>query len=114
MNLSPQRGEVWDAQLDPIRGHEQGGRRPVLVLSADRFNRGPSGLVVVAPFTRTQRQVPLHVRVDPPEGGLLEISYLMCEDVRSISVERLGRRWGQVTSKVLVEAMARIRYLFDL
>ena len=110
----PCRGEVWEAQLNPVRGHEQGGRRPVLILSADRFNRGPSGLVAVAPFTRTERRVPLHLRVEPPEGGLKQVSFLMCEDVRSISVERLGRRWGKVSPDTLRGALTRIRILFDL
>ena len=110
----PAKGEVWIAQLDPVRGHEQGGQRPVLVLSTDRFNRGPSGLVVVAPFTRTERRVPLHLRVEPPEGGLKDVSYLMCEDIRSISVERLVSRWGEVSPETMLEAAARLRYLLVL
>ena len=110
----PVRGEVWDAQLNPVRGHEQGGRRPVLILSVDRFNRGPSGLIVVAPFTRPQREVPLHLRVEAPEGGLKETSYLMCEDLRSISVERLGRRWGKVAPDTMALAQEKLRHLLGL
>jgi len=44
---SPGRGEVWLADLDPTRGHEQAGRRPVLVVSDDIFNRGPADLVII-------------------------------------------------------------------
>ncbi|MBI1913682.1 MAG: type II toxin-antitoxin system PemK/MazF family toxin [Planctomycetes bacterium] len=66
---SPQRGEVWLADLDPTFGHEQGGRRPVLVVSVDSFNAGLSGLVVVLPITSRIRPVPLHIPVDPPEGS---------------------------------------------
>ena len=66
----PGRGEVWLTDLNPTRGHEQAGRRPVLVVSDDLFNRGPAGLVIVLPMTSTLRGVPSHVPIDPPEGGL--------------------------------------------
>jgi len=64
----PVRGEVWLADLGATRGHEQAGRRPVLILSVDPFNAGPAGLVVVLPLTSTIRNVAAHIRIDPPEG----------------------------------------------
>ena len=66
---APQRGEIWLADLDPTFGHEQGGCRPVLVISVDAFNAGLSGLVVVLPVTSRIRPLPLHVAVNRPEGG---------------------------------------------
>ncbi len=81
--------------LNPRRGHEQAGRRPVLVVSEDLFNRGPAGLVIVLPMTSTLRNVPSHVPVDPPEGGLKHRTAILCEGVRSVSVERLTTRWGR-------------------
>ncbi len=51
----PQRGEVWLIDFDPIRGHEQAGRRPALILSVDVFNAGPADLVVAVPITKTLR-----------------------------------------------------------
>ena len=59
---APARGEVWLADLNPVRGHEQAGRRPVLVVSEDLFNRGPAGLAIVLPMTSTLRGIPSHVR----------------------------------------------------
>lgn len=94
---APLRGEVWLADLDPTRGHEQAGRRPVLVLSDDIFNKGPAGLVIVLPLTSTLRSIPSHVRLSPPEGGLKNESAALCEAVRSISKDRLLRRWGAVS-----------------
>ncbi|OYV95604.1 MAG: growth inhibitor PemK, partial [Planctomycetia bacterium 21-64-5] len=47
----PVRGEVWTVNLDPVRGHEQAGTRPALIVSVNRFNHGPAGLVVVLPIT---------------------------------------------------------------
>lgn len=69
-SLHPRRGEVWFADLNPARGHEQRGTRPVLVFSVDAFNAGPSELVSVLPVTSTIRSVPTHVLVQPSEGGL--------------------------------------------
>src|SRR5262249_57827983 len=86
---SPQRGEVWLADLDPSFGHEQGGRRPALVVSVDPFNAGLSGLVVVLPITSRIRPLPLHVPVDPPEGGLRRSSAILCDAIRSIDRRRL-------------------------
>ena len=81
----PGRGEIWYARLDPVAGHEQGGERPCLVVSDDRFNRSRAKLAVVLPITRTERGLASHVRIDPPEGGLQAVSFIKCEDVRSIS-----------------------------
>jgi len=94
---TPLRGEVWLADVNPTRGREQAGRRPVLVLSEDLFNQGPAGLVIVLPMTSTIRPVPTHVRIAPPEGGVKHTSAILCEAVRSISSDRLLERWGAVT-----------------
>jgi mRNA interferase MazF len=94
---APSRGEVWLADLDPTRGHEQAGRRPVLVISEDLFNSGPADLVIVLPITSTLRLIPSHLRLTPPEGGIKIESAVLCEAVRSISKGRLVRRWGAVS-----------------
>jgi mRNA interferase MazF len=110
----PRQGEVWLADLGRTRGHEQAGRRPVLVLSVDRFNSGPAGLVVVAPLTRTDRRIPLHVPIDPPEGGVRARSFVKAEDVRSISSERLVESWGPVERDTLRAVVERIRALIHV
>lgn len=108
------RGEIWLVDLNPIRGHEQAGRRPALVVSTDVFNNGPADLVVVAPMTTRDRRVPLHVRIEPPEGGVRETSFVKCEDVRSISKERLVQRWGTVSARTSDIVADRLRILLDL
>jgi len=92
----PLRGEIWLADLDPTRGHEQAGKRPVLVISADIYNSGPAGLVVVLPLTKTDRGIPLHLQIAPPEGGLKASSSILCDSIRSISKNRLTKRFGAV------------------
>jgi len=110
----PSRGEVWEVDLSPTRGHEQAGRRPALVVSTDRFNHGPAGLVVVLPMTTRGKGIPLHVEVDPSEGGVREASFVKPEDIRSVAAERLGARWGAVSPRTLAEVERRLRVLLDL
>jgi mRNA interferase MazF len=93
----PARGDIWTVDLNPFRGHEQAGVRPALVVSVDPFNQGPAGLVIVVPLTTRDRRIRAHVPIDPPEGGLVQRSFAMCEAIRSIAKERLGRRWGAGT-----------------
>ena len=112
--VAPGRGEVWLADLNPVRGHEQAGRRPALIVSDDLFNRGPAGLVIVLPITSTVRRIPSHVEVVPPEGGLKVRSAVLCDGVRSISTDRLHTRWGQVSPRTMVAVENALRFLIRL
>lgn len=108
------RGEIWLVDLSPTVGHEQRGVRPALVVSTDQFNIGPAGLVVVVPMTTRERRIPLHVPIDPPEGGVRERSFIKCEDVRAISTKRLQKCWGSVDRATLDVVADRLRVLLDL
>jgi mRNA interferase MazF len=110
----PQRGEVWLADLDPTFGHEQGGRRPVLIVSVDSFNSGLSGLIAVLPITSRLRPLPLHLPVIPPEGGLRVQSAILCDAVRSIDQRRLIEYWGVVDPATMTLAEGCLRRLFGL
>ncbi|MEW5866497.1 MAG: type II toxin-antitoxin system PemK/MazF family toxin [Bacillota bacterium] len=112
--LEPSRGDVWLVTLDPARGHEQAGRRPGLVVSVDLFNHGPAGLVVVLPITTREKGIPFHVELSPSEGGLSERSFVKCEDIRSVSKERLSTRLGAVSSVTMTAVEDRLRILLGL
>ena len=107
---SPARGEIWEADLNPTVGREQSGRRPVLVASDNALNSGPRGLVVVIPITGTARGLPSHVPVTPPDGGVTKPSVIMTEQIRSVSKDRLGGRYGVITRATMdqVERVLRI------
>jgi mRNA interferase MazF len=107
----PRQGEVWGVDLDPVRGHEQGGERPALILSVTKFNEGPAGLVILAPITSVGKGIPLHVPIDPPEGGVKRRSYIKPEDIRSVSVDRLAVRWGAVRHMTLFATVQRVQLL---
>lgn len=100
--------------LSPTRGREQDGMRPALVLSVDKFNRGPAGLVIVVPMTKTLRRIPTHVPVPAGEAGLTFDSYVKCEDLRSISKDRLVRHMGDVTYPRIESVQKFVRLLLGL
>lgn len=110
----PLRADVWIVDLDPVRGHEQAGRRPGLIVSADPFNRNPLGLVLLVPITTQEKGFPSHVEVRPPDGGLRRRSFIKCEDVRSLAKERLVRRLGRVSSTIMNAVEHRLRLILDL
>jgi mRNA interferase MazF len=110
----PSRGDIWDLDFDPIRGREQAGFRPALILSVDLFNQGPAELVSVVPLTRTDRKIRWHVAVRPPESGLAAESFVQCENLRSVSKQRLRRRRGRVSADTLEQVEDRVRILLGL
>jgi mRNA interferase MazF len=112
-------GEVWLVDLDPIRGHEQAGRRPGLVVSVGLFNGGPSGLVVVRLMTSRGRGFLWHVEVLPPDGGVrvrsfILRSFIQCEAIRSSAKERLVQHWGSDSAPVFAAVERRLRILLVL
>ena len=109
------RGDVWLADLDEGRGHEQAGVRPVLVVSASEIGTGPGDLAVVVPLTTTFRAAqPLHVAIEPPDGGTRQASYAMTEQIRAVSRERLLRHWGAIDDDTMERVDHRLRVLLDL
>jgi mRNA interferase MazF len=112
--ITPCRGEVWIANLDPTQGHEQAGTRPALILSVDPFNASVAGLCIAVPITSKPKGIPYHVEVDPPEGGLTIRSYIKCEDVRSLSNQRFSRRLGPLRPQTVAQVEDMTRRLLGL
>ena len=110
----PSRGDIWTVDLDPVRGHEQAGRRPALVISVDLFNHGPAELVVILPITSKAKGIPLHVCLTPPEGGVKAVSYVKCEDIRSVSKQRLAKYLGRVAPQTMQEVEEKLAVLLGM
>ena len=83
-------------------------------MSADQLNESRAGVVVVVPATTTPRSLPSHVEIDPASSGLAEVSYAKCEDVKSISEQRLIAQLGAVHEVVMFEIVRVLRFLLNL
>jgi mRNA interferase MazF len=103
------------ADLDPVRGSEQRGRRPVLVVSNEDFNQAMPNLTVL-PLTSTQRTLyPAEVRLPGGAAGQPLDSIVMAHQVRTIAKERVGRVLGYVEGEELRQAVREaIADHFDL
>ncbi len=112
--MIPRKGEVWLVDFgDPV-GREQSGRRPAVVVSADQMNESRAGVVIVVPTTTTHRGLPSHIEIEPDSSGLDEVSYAKCEDVKSISEQRLIARLGTVSDAVRFDIGRALRFLLDI
>lgn len=113
-SFRPVRGDVWFVDFGEPIGHEQGYRRPALIVSTDVYTRGPAGLAVVVPLTRHDKGVRWQVPVMPPEAGLSVASFIKCDDIRSVSVLRFGRHIGRVEARTMLQVENRLRILLEL
>lgn len=108
------RGEIWLVDFgDPV-GHEQSGKRPAVIVSADPLNDSHAGVVIVVPTTTAARGLPSHIEIDPKHSGLDEVSYAKCEDVKSVSEQRLMARLGAADDEAIFQIARALRFLLDL
>lgn len=109
------RGSVWMVDLEPVRGHEQGRKRPCLIISENMFNSSAADLVVVIPLTSKFRPLNWFIQIDPPEGGLAMRSYIITNQIRTITKDRLGSKClGNVSSSTLKQVEQRLQFLLNL
>jgi mRNA interferase MazF len=104
------RGEVRWAELNPVRGHEQAGERPVLVLSHDVFNER-SGTVIAIALTSQEPRAGYPLTLELTSAKLPRRSWAKTSQVRTLSTERIGRRLGRVSEEELAQV---IEGLFEL
>ena len=95
------RGEIRWADLNPVRGREQAGKRPVLILSHDVFNERSGTVIAMAITSREQRAgYPLTVEL-PEEAGPDKRAWVKISQVRTLSVQRLGKRIGRASPEFI-------------
>ncbi|WP_062289420.1 type II toxin-antitoxin system PemK/MazF family toxin [Demequina phytophila] len=95
------RGAVVWAELDPVRGREQAGRRPVLVVASDLYLEQADTLAIVVPATTTDRGWPNHVLLRGPRLDLPQRTYAMTEQPRTITRDRLAGVIGVVDTETM-------------
>jgi mRNA interferase MazF len=85
------RGEVYWADLNPVRGREQAGLRPVLILSHDLFNRKSETVIAMA-ITSQPQKAGFPLTLELPAEMLPKPSWVKISQIRTIFVDRLGKR----------------------
>jgi mRNA interferase MazF len=94
------RGEIYWADLDPTKGREQAGQRPVLVLSQDIFNER-SGTVIAMALTSQPQKAGFPLTLELCDSALPKRSWIKISQIRTISTERLGKRVTRLPEKDL-------------
>lgn len=102
MNIK--RGDVFFADLSPVKGSEQGGQRPVLIIQNDIGNKySPTVIVAAVTAKISKAKLPTHVEVDASQVGLLKDSVILLEQVRTIDKIRLLQKLGQLEEDVMAK-----------
>ncbi len=99
------RGDIIWADLNPTRGHEQSGQRPVLILSHDVFNERSGTVIAMALTSQPQRAAfPLTYELSDP--SLPKKSWVKISQIRTLSVDRLGKRIGRLSPEDLDQILS--------
>ncbi|NJO41352.1 MAG: type II toxin-antitoxin system PemK/MazF family toxin [Cyanobacteria bacterium CRU_2_1] len=110
------RGEIYDARLDPTEGSEQGGTRPIIIVSRNVLNVN-STIVLAVPCTTYRpgkRVYPTHVLIQASEGGLDRDSIALAEQIRVLAKTRLLRLRGELSEATLVKLDRALLIALDL
>ncbi|MCX5842618.1 MAG: type II toxin-antitoxin system PemK/MazF family toxin, partial [Deltaproteobacteria bacterium] len=92
------------ADLNPARGHEQAGLRPVMILSHDIFNER-SGTVIAVAITSQPQKAGFPLTLELKAGKLPKKSWIKISQIRTLSVERIGKVIGKASPEVLTQVI---------
>jgi len=98
------RGEIRWADLNPTRGREQAGQRPVLILSQDIFN-DRSGTVIAVALTSQPQRAGFPLTLELQTKGLPKKSWVKISQIRTLAVERIGQRLGKISPEELAQVI---------
>jgi len=98
------RGDIRWADLDRARGHEQSGRRPVLILSQDVFNER-SGTAIAVALTSQEQRAGFPLTLELAVANLPKRSWVKMGQVRTLSTERIGRRIARASAEEMVRVV---------
>lgn len=98
------RGEICWADLNPVRGREKAGLRPVLILSQDIFNER-SGTVIAVALTSQAQRAGFPLTLELHSKGLPKKSWVKISQIRTLAVERIGKRIGRASPEELAQVV---------
>jgi mRNA interferase MazF len=113
-NTPPSRGEIWVVELDRARGGDARAVHRALVISVNELNHGPAGIAMVLPISAVDQNIATHVKVPTGEAGQTADGFVKCEEMRSVSVERLTKRVGAVKAETLAAVMRNVGVLLGM
>lgn len=112
------RGEVCWADLTPRSGSEEQGRRPVVIVSHDGFNRAPSWRsLIVVPISTSRAQARrglTAIAIAPGAGGLRKACFALCHQVTTVDRSKVGARIGTLSRDSLARIDSGLRFALDL
>ena len=104
-----ERGEIYVVVFDPVVGSETGKTRPAVVVQNELANRSSPTVTVVPLTSQVARVFPFQVRLAAGEAGLEQASKALCEQIRTVSRDRLRQRLGKLSA----QRMDEIRVALD-
>ena len=113
-NTSPSRGEIWVVDLHHPRAGDAKVMHRALVISVNELNHGAAGIATVLPMSDVDQRIATHVKVPAGEAMLATDGFVKCEELRSVSIERLTRRVGAVKAETMAAAMRNVGVLLGV
>ena len=109
--MTVKRGEIWLANLDPTRGSEQAGTRPVLIFQNDVINKYTTTILAIPLTTNLRRaSLPSCIQISKGEGGLARDSVALCHQLRVLDKTRLMRKLGTVSPQTIAAIEGCVKF----
>ena len=109
------RGDIYYADLSPVVGREQGGRRPVLIVQNDTGNKHSPTVIAAAITSQTGKaRLPTHIELQAASCGLSRDSVILLEQIRTIDKSRLREHMGKLTEPIMDRVDGAIAVSFGL
>ncbi|KHD06156.1 PemK family transcriptional regulator [Candidatus Thiomargarita nelsonii] len=100
--MTIKRGDIWLADLNPVRGSEQAGTRPVLIFQNDAVNQFTTTVLAIPLTTNLRRALlPSCIQISKGEGGLISDSVALCHQLRTLDKTRLQHKIGAITQQTI-------------
>jgi mRNA interferase MazF len=102
--MKVERGEIWLANLDPTKGSEQAGTRPIIIFQENTISKFTSTIITIPLTTNLRRAaLPSCLLISNGQGGLNQDSVALCHQIRVLDKTRLIKRLGQLDTEAIAE-----------
>lgn len=107
--MTLERGEIWLADLNPTKGSEQGGIRPVIIFQNEVISQFSTTIITIPLTTNLRRaSLPTCLFIPASEGGLERDSVALCHQLRAIAQTRLQRKLGKLSPEIMTNLEGKV------